>query len=165
MNIQKLYATKQTVFDTKDLQWLFWEQNYNNLKSKISYYVKKWYIYRIRRGIFVKQDFDVFELACKIYTPSYISFETVLQNSNIIHQYDETIYVASYLSRDIQIKYQDKTINIIYRKLKSDILFNQTWLIKNGYYTIASSDRAINDMRYLKPDFYFDNLPDGYTKT
>lgn len=164
MNIQKLYTTVQTVFDIKDLQWLFWEQNYNNLKSKISYYVKKWYLFRIRKGIFVKEDFNILELACKIYTPSYISFETVLQSSNVIFQYDETIYVASYLSRNIQILYKNKRIDIQYRKLKPDILFNQDGLIKKWYYTIASTERAIDDMRYLQPNFYFDNLPNGYTK-
>ncbi|HRX64233.1 MAG TPA: hypothetical protein P5060_03965 [Candidatus Absconditabacterales bacterium] len=160
-----MYNTQQTVFDMKDFQRLFGEQNYNNLKSKISYYVKRGYIDRIRRGFFVKKDFDVLELACKIYTPSYISFETVLQQQNIIFQYDETIYLASYLSRDIQIKHKEKTINICYRKIKGDILLDQEGLIKKKYYTIASKDRAIKDMLYLKPDFYFDNLPDGYKNT
>jgi len=157
----EIFKTKQSVFDLKDLAKILKEQNYNNLKSKIAYYVKKWYLTRIRRWIFVKDDFDVFELACKIYTPSYISFETVLQKEGVIYQYFETIFVASYLSRNIEIKYKDKIIKIVYRKLKDEILYDEKWIIKKEFYSVASRTRAIQDMKYLKKDFYFDNLKDG----
>jgi hypothetical protein len=154
----EIFKTSQTVFDLKDLAYLLKENNYNNLKSKISYYVKKWYLERIRRWIFVKENFCKFELACKIYTPSYISFETVLLKSWIIYQYDETIYIASYLSRNIEIKYKWKIINICYRKLKDELLYDDDWIEKKDFYSIASKDRAIKDMKYLKGDFYFDKI-------
>jgi predicted transcriptional regulator of viral defense system len=154
----EIFKTKQTVFDLKDLWKILNEPNYNNLKSKVSYYVKKWYLTRIRKWIFVKDDFDVFELACKIYTPSYISFETVLSQEGIIYQKIDTIYVASYLSRTLKIDYKDRIIKIVYRKLKDEILYNPVWIIKKDFYSIASWQRAIQDMKYLKKDFYFDNL-------
>lgn len=154
----EIFKTNQTVFDLKDLSNLFWDKNYDNLKSRISYYVKRWYISRIRRWIFVKDDFDTFELACKIYTPSYISFETVLFKEWIIYQVDTAIYVASYLSRTIKIQFRWKTIKIVYRKLKDNILYDDEWIIRKEFYSIASNNRAISDMRYLKSDFYFDNL-------
>jgi hypothetical protein len=141
------------------LAYLLRENNYNNLKSKIAYYVKKWYLQRIRKWIFVKENFDIYELACKIYKPSYIGFETVLQKEWVIYQYDETIYLASYLSRNITIKLPNssKELKICYRKLKDEILYNLEWIEKKDFYSIATKERAINDMKYLKPDFYFDN--------
>jgi hypothetical protein len=154
----EIFNTSESVFDLKDLAFLLWENNYNNLKSRMAYYVKKWYLKRIRRWIFVKKNFDKFELACKIYTPSYISFETVLQKEWVIYQYDETIYLASYLSRNITIKDWEKEIKICYRKLKDDILYNPIWVEKREFYNIADLKRAVSDMKYLKPDFYFDNL-------
>ena len=154
----EIFKTKQSVFNLNDLGKILKEKDYNNLKSKISYYVKKWYLQRIRRWIFVKDDFDVFELACKIYSPSYISFETVLQKEWVIYQYFDTIFVASYLSRSLEINYKWKKIKIVYRKLKDEILYDETGIIKKDFYSIASKDRAIKDMKYLKKDFYFDNL-------
>jgi hypothetical protein len=37
----EIFKTIQSVFDLKDLAYLLRENNYNNLKSKIAYYVKK----------------------------------------------------------------------------------------------------------------------------
>ena len=140
--------------------------NIRDLKSKIAYYVKKWYLTRIRRWIFVKEGFDKYELACKIYTPSYISFETVLFNKGIIYQPSDEIFVASYLSRTIKIIYKWKNIMLVYRKLKDDLLYENDGIIRKDYYNLASSDRAIKDMKYLKPDFYFDNLKtNGYSSS
>lgn len=155
-----IYQTNQTVFDLKDLAKILSENNYDNLKSKVSYYTKKWYIYRIRKGIYTKKEYDIYELACKIYTPSYISFETVLSVEWVIYQSYQDIYVASYLSRTIQIW----THTIHYRKLKDDILFDNNGILRQNYYNIADKNRAISDMKYIYPKFYFDNLPDGNTK-
>lgn len=154
----EIFKTKQTVFDLKDLWGILWEQDYNNLKSKVAYYVKKGYLNRIRKGIFVKDDFDVYELACKIYTPSYISFETVLFKEWVIYQVSDEISVASYLSRTIDLDYKWKSIRLVYRKLKDELLYDDEWIIRKDFYSIASKSRAISDMKYLKPDFYFDNL-------
>lgn len=158
----EIFKTSQTVFDLKDLASVLGEENYNNLKSRVAYYVKKGYLTRIRKWIFVKEDFNIYELACKIYTPSYISFETVLQKHGIIYQYDDTIYLASYLSRnlelDISLSWGYKKLKISYRKLKDTILYDTQWVKQEWYYSIASKERAIEDMRYLKKDFYFDNL-------
>ena len=154
----KIFNTKQSVFDLKDLWNILWEANYDNLKSKIAYYVKKGYLSRIRKWIFVKENFDVYELACKIYTPSYVSFETVLLDYGIIYQPSDEIFLASYLSRNIELEYKWKTIKLVYRKLKDNLLYDYSGIIKKDYYNIASSNRAVKDIKYLKPDFYFDNL-------
>jgi len=156
MNLQKIYKSKQTVFDLKDLSFLLDENNYDRLKSKVAYYIKQWYLNRIRKWIFVKDTFEVKELACKIYTPSYISFETILQENSIIFQYDSTLYLASYLNRYIEISYKDKIIKIQYRKIKDELLYDQNWIEKKEFYSQATGNRAIQDMKYLKPDFYFD---------
>jgi hypothetical protein len=62
---------------------------------------------RVYRGLYAKdEDYNQFELATRIYTPSYISFETVLTRSGINFQYYNNIFVASYVSREIIVNNQ-----------------------------------------------------------
>jgi predicted transcriptional regulator of viral defense system len=57
-----------------------------------------------------------FEIATKIYKPSYISFETVLSQSGVIFQYYSQIFVASYLTREIEVDGQ----KYFYRKINKE---------------------------------------------
>src|SRR6056297_3010887 len=99
LNIEKIYKSTQTVFTTKDISLIWDNNNLDKIKSSLSYYTKKGKLYRIRKGIYAKdKNYNKFELATKIYTPSYISLETVLAKNDIIFQYYKTIFVVSYLS-------------------------------------------------------------------
>ncbi len=122
-----------TVFTLKEISILIKEENYKNLKSAVNYYVQKNLIKQVRRGIYTKQNYDPFELAVKIYTPAYISFERILFNQGVLFQYDQTITIACYLSREIQVDNN----NLRYRKLKDSILSSPEGLIFNSKYTKA----------------------------
>jgi predicted transcriptional regulator of viral defense system len=150
-----IYGSKQTVFTSREIAILIKEENANKLKSKLAYYVKTGKLIRLRRGVFSKNSaYDKNELAVRIFTPSYISFETVLAKEGVIFQYYEAVFVASYLSRNL--KFKDN--KLIFRKLKNEILFNQKGIINRGTYFQASKERAFLDMLYLFGDYYFDNL-------
>jgi predicted transcriptional regulator of viral defense system len=151
----KLYQSPKTILTTKDIALLWREKNKNNLKSKIAYYVKKGGLRRIRRGIFSKgKEYSFKELAVSIYTPAYISFETVLREEGVIFQHHEAVFVASYLSKEIQCG-ENK---IIFRKLKDEVLLNRSSIINEGNFCRASKERAFLDMIYLFKDYHFDNL-------
>ncbi len=152
--LKKLYQSKQTVFSFKDISLILGETNKDNLKSKIAYYVKNNDLLRLRKGIYaLDKDYDRLELATKIYTPSYISFETVLAKEGVTFQYYERIFVASYLSREIEVDKQ----TIEYVKIKKNILVNRKGLIDKGSYYIASPERAFLDRIYTVNNYYFDN--------
>ena len=127
----------------------------NLLKRRLNYYVKKGKLHSVRRGIYAKDvNYDKLELATKILTPSYISFETVLGQSGITFQYYSQIFVASYLTREIIIDNQIYS----FKKIKDSILTNETGIkVKNNYY-IASPERAFLDVVYLNKNYHFDNL-------
>lgn len=148
-----IYQSEKTVFTLKELSLLLEEENFHNLKAAVNYYVKKKIIRGIRRGIYVKENYESFELAVKIYPPAYISFETVLFKEGLIFQYDRTITVASYLSREIQVD----GYNLRYKKLKDSLLTSPRGLISNALFTIAEKERAFLDILYLNRDFYVDN--------
>lgn len=153
--IAKLYQTPKTVLTGKDLALIWQETNPNNLKAKITYYVKRGALIRLTRGVFVKdKNYDLKELATSIYTPSYISFETVLREAGVIFQHYDTIFVAGPWSKTVKI---DKT-TITFRKLKEIVLFSPSGIENKNNYSIASVERAFLDMIYLSPNYYFDNL-------
>lgn len=150
-----LLKLPQTVFTAREIALILGETNTDIVKSKTNYYVKRGEIVALRRGIYAKDnDFNEFELATKIYTPSYISFETVLARSGVVFQYDSRIRVASYLTREITMG----DTKIYYRKMPSEILGNPFGIINDHYYPEASLERAFLDTICVVGEQYFDNL-------
>ena len=152
--IIELYKKPQTVFTLKDVSLLFPEIPYNNLKERMSYFAKSGSIKKLSRSMYVKDQYNVFELANKLYTPSYISLETVLQKAGVTFQYYETIFAVSYLTRTVTIA--DHTIE--YRRIKKDILFNKQGIEEQENVVIASPERAFLDAVFLYKNYHFDNL-------
>ena len=125
-SIIKLFRSKNTVFTFKDIVLIWGEADPDLVKSKVNYYVKKGELYSIRKGIYAKdKNYNRLELATKIFTPSYISLETILLKEGVIFQYYKSIFVISYLSREIVCDKQ----KYIFKKLKN-ISLNDTRGIK-----------------------------------
>ena len=153
--VAKLYQSTKTVLTNKDIALIWQETNQNNLKAKIAYYVKRGALVRLTRGVFARdKNYNPKELATSIYTPSYISFETVLREAGIIFQHYDTIFVAGPWPKTMTI---DKT-TITFKKLKDIVLFNPAGIENKDNYCIASPERAFLDTIYLSPKYYFDNL-------
>lgn len=153
--IAKLYASPKTILTTKDIALIWKETNRTNLLSKIKYYAKQGSLIRLTRGVFAKsKEYDVKELATSIYTPSYISFETVLREAAIIFQHHDAVFVAG--PYPITKKIDGHLIT--FRKLKNSILYNGLGVKQEKNYSIATPERAFLDTIYLSPKFYFDNL-------
>ena len=144
--IYKLYRDKRTVFTLQEIGMLTDEPDFTRLRQRIHYFVRQGRLRNLRRGIYSKEEYSPEELACKIYAPSYISLEYVLQKSGVIFQYSNQITVVSYLSRNIEVD----GISLQYRKVKNDILYDTTGInrIDNGI-NIASPERAFLDCLYL----------------
>ncbi len=152
--LKKILRSNKTVFSTKEIA-LLWGESGNAVRSRLSYYVKKGDLKRVRKGFYAKDDtYNPLELSVKIYTPSYISFETVLTKKGVVFQYYDSIFAASYLSRKIKVNGN----NIVYKKLKDSILFSDKGLEKKDNYTEAKKERAFLDSLYISGEYYFDNL-------
>jgi hypothetical protein len=148
--IIQLYKDQRTVFSLQEISMLVDESDFSKLKQRINYFVRTRKIKRLRKGIYAKENYRKEELACKIYTPSYISLAYVLRKAGIIFQYDTSITVISYLSRKIEV---DNHL-LIYRKLKNDILYNSSGIVmgNNGVNT-ATPERAFLDLLYLNKTY------------
>lgn len=154
-HILDLFRSNATVFTFKEISLLWGETNRNLLKRRVHYYVKTGKLYPIRRGIYGKdKSYNKFELATKMYTPSYISFETVLQKEGVLFQYYNSIFTASYVTRELTCDGQV----YVYKKIKNSALANALGLEKRENYFIATKERAFMDMLYLHTEYHFDNL-------
>ena len=150
-----IYRDERKVFRFSDIVLLTGETNFQSLNKKMNYYVRTGRLMNPRKGIYTKSDYDPAELACSIYTPSYVSMEYVLQKSGVIFQYDSSVTSVSYLSRSIEVG----DITYRYRKIKREILLNTAGINRQkDYINIASAERAFLDLMYLSPEYYFDNL-------
>jgi|SRR4030095_16908808 len=127
----------------------------SRLRRRLNYYVHSGELYSMRRGLYAKdKNYDRRELATKIFTPAYVSFETILAEAGVIFQYYSTIFVATYQTKDIVCDGQSYS----FRKIKDTILTNTTGVENKGNYFAACPERAFLDLLYLNRDYYVDNF-------
>lgn len=150
-----LLRSPQTVFTIQDIALLWGEKADNAVRVRLNSYVKSGKLIRVHRGIYVKDsNYNRFELATRIYTPSYISFETVLTRSGINFQYYGNIFVATYVTRDIEVDGQ----KISYVRMKDYVLSNISGIEQTDGVATATKERAFLDRVYISKDYHFDNL-------
>lgn len=152
--ILTLYNRPETVFTVHEVSQYIPGITSKQLKDRLYHAVKSDKLHRIRRGIYAKDTYNIFELATKIYTPSYISLETVLSTHGVIFQHYDTIFVCSYLTRTLTV--DRSTIQL--RRIFDPILTKTTGIERKDGYYIASLERAFLDAVYLYKNYHFDNL-------
>lgn len=153
--VETLLRSSKTIFSTKDIALLWGEKVEANVRMRLSNYVKTGKLIRVHHGVYAKdENYDHFELATKIYTPAYISFETVLTRSGVNFQYYENIFVASYVTRDIEVDGQ----NISFLRMKDYVLSNTIGIEHTNDIPIATKERAFLDRIYISKEYHFDHL-------
>lgn len=150
-----ILRSNKTVFTTKDIALLWHEPNSAAARVRLHYFVKKGDLYHIRHGLYAKnENYNKLELATRILTPSYVSFETVLVKEGLIFQYYAPVFVASYAKREITIDNQIYS----FRKMKDRLLTDSTGINHSYETSIATPERAFLDILYVNASFHFDNL-------
>ncbi|MBV6391051.1 MAG: hypothetical protein KPEEDBHJ_00255 [Anaerolineales bacterium] len=153
--LNKILRSEKTVFTVKDIVLLWREEDLNAVYARLNYYVKEGDLHRVRKGVYVKnEEYDRLELAVRIFTPAYVSFETVLAREGVIFQFQTAITVASYLARRVVIDKQEYS----FRKIKHGVLLNPTGVKQEKNFSVANKERAFLDTLYNHTDYYFDNL-------
>lgn len=150
----RLYESPQTVFSIAGISLLLGEEREGVVSKRLNYYVKEGKLLNPRRGFYAKKDYNPEELACMLFTPSYLSLEYVLQKAGVVFQYDSRLSLVSYLSRSVEIGETE----FFYRRIKGEILANTMGIECRGNINRATPERAFLDVMYLNADYYFDNL-------
>lgn len=150
-----LLKSPKTVFTSKDIAIIWGETASPATLVRINYYVRKGELIKLRKGIYAKnQNYNKFELATRIFTPSYVSFETILVKEGLVFQFYEKIFVASYLTREIIIDSQA----FLLRKIKDVVLTDPLGVEHRDETSLATKERAFLDTLYVNTDYHFDNL-------
>jgi len=153
--ISALLRSPKTVFTFKDIALIWGNRDKKSTIDRLHYYVKTGELYHIRRGIYAKdKNYERQELATRILTPSYVSFETVLTHAGINFQFYKKITIASYQTREIVVDGQTYS----YKKIKDFVLTNPSGVSHTGETSVAVAERAFLDTIYIHKEYHFDYL-------
>lgn len=153
--LELLLRSAKTVFSTKDAALLWGEERKDTITARLYKYAKAGKLIRLRHGLYAKDThYNRFELATRIYTPSYVSFETVLTRTGVNFQYYTTLFVASTSNREVVV--DDQVISYI--RMKDTVLSDMTGIERIDGISTATKERAFLDRIYISKDYHFDNL-------
>jgi hypothetical protein len=152
-----LLQSKQALFHTRDLAILWDISNTNTLYTTISRFVRSRTLIPVQKGLYSKiplEQADPLEIGMfLLHRYAYVSCETILAASGIIHQATYQYTLVSSVSKT----YSLLTHNYKIRKLSEKYLLNTAEITTNerGILT-ASTERAIADLLYFQPTYHFD---------
>lgn len=153
--LTSILRSAKTVLTLKDIALLWQDSDTDAARVRLNYYVRNGDLKRLRRGLYAKgQEYNKLELATRIFTPAYVSFETVLAKEGLIFQYRTQITVASYLTRSLSIEGQIYS----YKKIKDTVLTNAAGIELLDETSVATKERAFLDTLYTNTGYHFDNL-------
>ena len=140
-----------TVFSLKDIR----KVNTKFFCARLNEWQNKGYIKKVIKGYYIFSDLKIdenifFEIANRIYSPSYISFEIALSYYNLI---PEAVYCITSASTRRTYNFKTPIAKFSYRTIKPDLFFGYNIVnYNNKNFKIASIEKAILDYFYINPD-------------
>jgi len=137
-----------TVFSLADIRQadpLFYRRRINEWQGK-------GYLKKIIKGYYIFSDLQVdenvlFEIANRIYAPSYVSFEMALAYYGMI---PESIYGVTSASTRKTMNFKTPLGEFSYRTIRPKLYFGFDYLLVSGKYCkIASPEKALLDYVYI----------------
>lgn len=145
-----------TVFSLSDIKGI--DNSFH--RRRLNEWQEKGYIRKIIKGYYVFSDLELnenvlFEIANRIYTPSYVSLEMALSHYHLV---PESVYGITSICTRRTYRFETPIAQFIYRTVKSSLFFGYE-LVKyeNKVFKIASIEKAILDYFYLNPDVKTDS--------
>lgn len=153
--LQTILNSSRTVFTIQSLMMMSGLEDSKKITKSMHYYATEGKVLNLRRGIYAKLRYEVQEMACVMYRPSYISMEYVLQRAGVVFQWDESITCVSYLSRTVEVEGRVYR----YRKINPELWIGMEGIEQRENIAMAVPERAFLDMMYLSAgNCFFDNL-------
>lgn len=146
-----------SVFHVDDLARIWRISNRNTLLTNLRRYVVSGLIYRLYRGLYsIKPlaELDPFLLGAQaINDYCYLSGETILVKHGIIFQQTDYFTFVGKKTKRFKIG----NYKYYCRQLKDGFLYNDIGIDKTGKFNLATPERAVADILYFNPKYYFDN--------
>jgi predicted transcriptional regulator of viral defense system len=124
-------------------------------RRRLNEWQEKGYIRKVVRGYYVFADRYInekilFEIANRIYAPSYISFEMALAYYGLI---PESVYGITSASTRKTSHFKTPLGSFIYRAIRPKLYFGFDFLQNNGkLFKLASPEKAFLDLFYIKTE-------------
>ena len=137
-----------TVFSLRDIRRI--DNNFH--RRRLNEWQDKGYIKKIVKGFYIFSDLELnenvlFEIANRIYSPSYISFEMALSYYNVI---PESVYGVTSASTRRTYKFKTHIAEFNYKTIKPSLFFGYNIVENNNKsFKIASFEKAILDYFYI----------------
>ena len=151
-----LLKQQRKIFHVDDLELLWNISNKHTLHSTLHRYTKNNYLIPIQRGLYSTvplNQLNPIELgSALIHRYTYLTTETVLAQNGIIFQ---NIPHLTFVSSKTK-KFVINSNSYICRQLKDKFLFHPAGVIQHTGYKQATTERAIADLLYFNPKYYFD---------
>ena len=122
-------------------------------RRRLNEWQEKGYIRNVIRGYYVFADRDLdekilFEIANRIYAPSYVSFEMALAYYGLI---PESVYGITSASTRKTSRFETPIGSFIYRAIRPKLYFGFDFLKNNEkLFKLASAEKAFLDLFYIK---------------
>ncbi len=148
------------VFTPLEFQRIF-KVSPNNSKSFINRNVKRGLFTKLKNGLYTLSSVNVpkFFIANKLYSPSYISFETALSYYHII---PETVYTIFSATTKASREFEVQESLFLFHRMKKEVFFGYApKKIDNIIILIAEPEKALLDYLYfviLKKKTFNDRL-------
>lgn len=145
---ETLFEKEIRLFTVADFERIF-QISYENAKKNIIRYVNSGFFIKAKKGLyFIKSNPPCdFELANRLYQPSYISFDTALSYYGII---PETVYEITSVTSKNSRNFKVKDLRFSYKKIKRDCFGGYSpEKINNSVVLIAEPEKAFADYLYF----------------
>lgn len=125
-------------------------------RRRLNEWQEKGYIKKIIKGYYIFSDLKIdenalFEIANRIFNPSYVSLESALSYYGLI---PETVYTITSVTSIKTRNYNTSISNFIYHKIKPCLLFGfKIVSYNNKAFKIASIEKALLDFFYFHNDY------------
>ncbi len=140
-----------TIFSLNDIK--NWDHRF--IRVRLNEWQQKGYIKKIIKGYYIFSDLELsenvlYEIANRIYKPSYVSFQTALSHHGLI---PESVYTITSATTRKTSHFKTAIAEFIYRTISPRLFFGYD-LVKydHHYFRMANMEKAILDYFYVHPD-------------
>jgi hypothetical protein len=152
-----LLRQERKLFHTSDLALLWQISNKNTLYTTIKRYVKKGVLISVCKGFYSTVPLSLVNPVklgiAFLHKFAYLSAETVCFQAGVINQSVSYITLISSVSKKFKLNNQW----YLSRKMKDEFLFNNLGVNTAAGFKKAGLERAVADLLYYNPNYYFDN--------
>ncbi|KKU03316.1 MAG: hypothetical protein UX93_C0004G0016 [Microgenomates group bacterium GW2011_GWC1_47_20] len=155
--ITELTRSGRELFHTGDLAVIWGVENKNTLYTAIKRLVSKGELVPVHKGLYSLlplNKIDPIKLGLAvIHSYAYVSCESVLTREGVIDQVVQAITLVGSVSRRFSLAGHE----YICRKLNPKFLHSSAGMETQNGVSWASAFRAVADLLYFNPQYYFDN--------